>query len=349
MMSRIRAARYSMLAPFLLALCLAGGLAAFLASPAHAQGAVPTVRILADQDRVVAGEEATFTLTRTGDTSAELTVQVNSIQYNAGRYDATLLGHKVTFQAGSATAVLTVATIDDGIPEIRDWVAAAVVPGSGYAKGDPGRATVTVEDPPIPIISIAADQDPVAEGEAATFTLTRTGNTSNALTVRVNVADPGAFRRGNHWHPVTSPQVTARFEAGSGTAAISLPTRDDWRDIPDNDLTASVTPGDAYAPGDPASAKVTVTDNDVAPEIEILIDPARAVEGGTLTFKLRRHGNSENQVNVALGIGLQGQPHTIRLLLSPGDTETTVPIVTDDNDLDEADRTYVATILPYPQ
>ena len=41
------------------------------------------------------------------------------------------------------------------------------------------------EPPGLPLISISADQTSAAEGQDATFTLTRTGNTSTELTVRV--------------------------------------------------------------------------------------------------------------------------------------------------------------------
>ena len=73
----IRAARstHPSLAIFvLLALYIAGGLLASPALPAHAQEDVAVVTIAADQETVVEGEEATFTLTRTGLTSGRLGV-----------------------------------------------------------------------------------------------------------------------------------------------------------------------------------------------------------------------------------------------------------------------------------
>ena len=348
MMSPLRAVSRPLLAPLLLALCLAGGLAGFPASPAHAQVTPPVVSIAANQDSVVEGEDATFTLTRTGETTDELTVQVNSAQYNGGLVGAIVINHTVTFEAGSATAVLTVATNDDGIREFRDWVVAQIAAGSGYIQGDSGRATVTVLDPPVPIISIVADQNSVAEGEAATFTLTRTVDTSNPLTVNVDVSDPGAFRRGNHWERTPAARITVNFAAGSATAQLSLQTADDWRDIPDNDLTVSVIAGDDYLPGGPDSAIVTITDNDVAPEVELTLNATSIVEGETLVITFQLHGSSVNLLDVGYVYGFPGQMRTSWVTLDDNEPTLSGNIYTDDDDLDEADRVFEARILPFP-
>ena len=342
-----------------LALCLAAGLFTLQASPVNAQEALPAVTIAAGQDSVVEGEDATFTLTRTGDATGELTVQVNSVQ-NGLRAGGKLITHTVTFEAGSATAVLTIAIINDGIPEHSDWIAVGVAPGSGYVVGDPDRARVTVRDL---IITVAASEDTVAEGEAATFTLTRNGDTVGSLVVNVSVSDPGSFLRGNHWRPAPRTPDIAEFEAGSATFAITLQTQDDWRDIPDNDLTVSVTAGSGYEVGSPGSASVTVTDNDVAPELEVTIqrgivlegetpaamegDTLAATEGDTLSVVMQRHGGS-GFMEFGLVTGFRGNLKTYYVALTPDEPATAFQITTEDDDLDEADQVYEARILPYP-
>ena len=197
-------------------------------------------------------------------------------------------------------------------------------------------------------MSIAADQDLVAEGEAATFTLTRTGDTSNALTVDVAVADPGAFLRGNHWKRTPPARITVNFGAGSATAQLSLQTVDDWRDIPDDNLTVSVVAGDDYMPGDPASAGVTVTDNDVAPEVEITLSETSIVEGETLIITLRLHDASRNLLEVGLVAGFRGRMTTQYFSLNEDEPAVEWYIPTEDDDLDEADRVFEARILPFP-
>ena len=131
-------------------------------------------------------------------------------------------------------------------------------------------------------VTIAAGQSGITEGETASFTLTRGGNTTRALAVDVAIEDPGDFMRGNGYWPDPQPPTTVEFAAGSGTATLSLPTRDDWRDIPDGELTVTIEDGDSrhYRPGDPSSASVTVQDNDTKPVIELTVNGETADRGG---------------------------------------------------------------------
>ena len=70
-----------------------------------------------------------------------------------------------------------------------------------------------------PTITIAAGQESAAEGEEANFVLTRTGDTTNALTVRVSVSEPN--------HPAKtgpfSPNPTDRTTSSPSTPGRRLP------------------------------------------------------------------------------------------------------------------------------
>ena len=82
------------------------------------------MRIYAAQESVVEGENATFTLTRTGAASGPLAVRVSTYepshpQSSPTDFDdnPTLMYHDVTFQDGENTATLSVAVDDDGVSE----------------------------------------------------------------------------------------------------------------------------------------------------------------------------------------------------------------------------------------
>ena len=121
-----------------------------------------------------------------------------------------------------------------------------------------------------PTVTIAASTTgAVTEGTPAAFTLTRTGDTAAALTVNVSVSETGKMLSG-------APPTTATFPAGSATATLTVPTDDDNVDeviqggtVDVNEtqetsvVTATVAAGTGYSAGTPASASVTVTDNDV--------------------------------------------------------------------------------------
>ena len=202
--------------------------------------------------------------------------------------------------------------------------------------------TVTVRDAGGPRVTIAADQAGITEGETANFTLTRPGDTSEALAVRVSVEDPSRYMRGNHIWPDPQPPTTVEFAAGSATATLSLPTADDWRDIPDDDLTVTIEPGDndEYRPGDPASASVTVRDNNTRPVFELSVNKETLTEGENVLFTVTRTVDFTHEVSVVVYAGIQGETRSRWLAFLPGKTEETIEFATEDDDLDEADAVY---------
>ena len=355
-----------LLAMFLLMMFLAGALVAFPALPAHAQEELPKVAFVVDDfdefnnRRVTEGEELTLHLERRGPTTSSLTVRVHTeepispfVTCDAPNScdNPTELYRYATFSVGSSTTTLTFLVEDDGeLEDDTDYLLATVSPeaGSDYRQGFVFQENVFIDDPP-PMISIFADQTEVVEGAAAAFTVTRTGPTTDELVVDAAVSDPGAFLRGNHWQPTPTPQFAVTFAAGSATAAVSLQTIDDWRDIPDNDVTVTIVPPTGYRVASPGSASVTVTDNDVAPELELVVteEDAEIVEGENLRFTVRRHGGSANLVLFALDRGFEGEIETEYVVLeAEADASLSWDIPTDDNDRDEADRVYRITLVP---
>ncbi len=126
-------------------------------------------------------------------------------------------------------------------------------------------------------ISIAPASSPVTEGEAAAFTLTRSGDTAAALTVDVGVSETGATVAG------TAP-ATATFAAGSGTTELSVATEDDTVVEAASTITATVTAGTGYTvDASASSAEVAVNDNDEA-TFTVSASPAQIEEGEASTL-----------------------------------------------------------------
>ena len=93
-------------------------------------GALPSVSI-ADAAAVSEGGVLSFTLTRTGDTTGPLTVNLAG-GWGSWQFDYTA-PTSVTFAAGSATAIVNVQTLDDTQDEADETVTLSIGPGSGYA------------------------------------------------------------------------------------------------------------------------------------------------------------------------------------------------------------------------
>ena len=153
---------------------------------------------IADAAAVSEGGVLSFTLTRTGDTTGPLTVNLSSTSFG---FDYTAPPTSVTFAAGSATAIVNVQTLDDTQDEADETVTLSIgpgfgLPGSGYVSEQP-EATGTILDNDAPFtgtpatITVEATDGSGTEAVDGspdfTFTFTRTGDTSQALSVNYNV------------------------------------------------------------------------------------------------------------------------------------------------------------------
>ena len=147
----------------------------------------------------------------------------------------------------------------------------------------------------VPVITIAAGgtfDDPadgtdthvttgssVTEGQAAGFTLSRTGSTTAALTVNVSVTETGRV--------VFRPPSSVPFAVGASTATLIVRTTLNSVDAADSVVTATVTASTAstatYTVGTSASATVTVLDDDTR---GVTVSPTAltVTEGATGTY-----------------------------------------------------------------
>ena len=103
-----------------------------------------TVNITAAAASVQEGEPARFTVTRSGDATAALTVAVGVS--GQGGYLAESAPAEVRFAAQADTAVLVVTTEDDETDEPDGGVTATLAVGTGYVVGSRASATVAVAD-----------------------------------------------------------------------------------------------------------------------------------------------------------------------------------------------------------
>ena len=156
-------------------------------------------------------------------------------------------------ESGETVTVGYTAPAGSDASPLKDAASNAVASFTGEA--------VTNETAALPAVSIVAGTSPVTEGADATFTLTRSGSVSAALTVTVEVTESGAVLA------ETSPAAVT-FEAESATAALELPTADDEAVEDASTVTVTVASGDGYTvASEGASAEVTVEDDDAAPVV----------------------------------------------------------------------------------
>jgi hypothetical protein len=89
-------------------------------------------------------DTGTFTFSRTGSTSAALTVNYTVSGSAKSGKDYKTLGSSVKFPRGSATVTKTVTPVQDKLVEDDESIVLTLVSGTGYSLGNPSSATVTL-------------------------------------------------------------------------------------------------------------------------------------------------------------------------------------------------------------
>jgi CARDB/Bacterial pre-peptidase C-terminal domain/Calx-beta domain/FG-GAP-like repeat len=291
--------------------------------------AVPTLpNISISANDAIAAEVATgqpanpgqFTLTRTGDSTAALTVGYAVSGTATAGSDYTTLGGTAVFAAGSSTALLNVDVLDDTTVEPSETVVVTLTGGSAYSVTSLSAATVTVSDndvPPTPVVNVTATDAAAAEtapGSAPNpgqFTFTRTGDTTAALTVAYGVAG-GTATPGTDFTPLPG---LVTFAAGASSATVDLVVVDDLTPELAETVTLSLSTaaggpgGTGYTVGSLSSATVTITDNDTSPTPVIAIV-----------------ASDPNAAELPIGVGAPANPGQFTLSRAGGDATTSLTV-----------------------
>lgn len=265
----------------------------------------------------------TFRLTRTGDNSQDLVVNVNTALGGATKgvvgppatndyyftpdYLAGSNGFSTfTIPADSSTLDITVTPVVDTSSEGPETVILQLGPGNGYLVGSDSAATVVIadDDTALPKVDLAVTTPATTENSAspAVFAISRTGSTAAALTV--NYAVSGTATSGSDFTALTG---SVTIPAGNASATVEVASIND--SISENLETVIVTLStnaayviDPLAMAGTASiydddlqtVNVTATDS-TATEID-LTAPGAAADTGT--FLITRSGDTTNALTV---------------------------------------------------
>ncbi|QSV64486.1 MAG: hypothetical protein HEQ26_18790 [Dolichospermum sp. DL01] len=155
------------------------------------------------------------------------------------------------------------------------------------------------------VITLAATDSDAGEtttgvtANPGTFTLTRTGDLTQAITVNYTLS--GIATNGTDY---SSLPGTVNFAAGVSSAIVTITPTDD--NIFEGTETAilTLTTGTGYALDLITSAVVNIADNDL-PSISLAVSPASVVEDGltNLVYTFTRTGTTANALTVHYGVG----------------------------------------------
>src|SRR6185503_11512401 len=237
---------------------------------------------------------------RTGSTASKLTVTYSLAGAAANGVDYEALSGIVTIPQGCDSTTVIVNPIDDANVEGDESILLTIAPNAGYAVGSQDSATLVIADSEPPIVTATASNPSASEGgpNSGTCTISRTGNTSSALTVMYTVAGTAA----NGTDYATLPG-SVTIPSASASATISIDPIDDADFEGDESVVVTIAPGAGYVVGSQDSATVVIADNDL-PVVTVVASNTNVSEGGpnSGTITISRTGNATPALTVTYAL-----------------------------------------------
>ena len=257
----------------------------------------PIVSMEAAAAAVNEGSDVVFNLTRSRNTSDELTVLLHVIETAPKNATSQVAA---TFPAGQATTQLTVSTEDD-LVSLGTYTVTALLesPNSNgqpptYSIGGPLTASVTVRDDDLPevrIILISSGR--LFEGDPVEFLLSRPYS-GPELTVSLGYNPAAAYTTGLIPTSVTLP-------AGANEVRVTIRTEDDSVAEDTGELTVTVLDGAGYRPGYPSTYTFSIFDNDgVLPAVGVHAAESWVDEGEDVVFTVIRPASTQYPLDARL-------------------------------------------------
>ena len=209
-------------------------------------------------------------------------------------------------KAGQTVQFSVTVAVDTNFEEL-DFLKAEILPSTEGLYDSRDRAQFSITDKDRPTITLSANATSITEGRPPlVFNLTRTVNTTEDLIVDVSVDDPGGFLLGNSPSEAVTVPSSIVFAPGDLTKSFTMTPPDDWRDIPNSDITPTVTPHEQYEVITPGTVSVGVADNDVAPQVKMSFNATEIMEVNDLILTITRVGEDKNPLEISISVGLKG-------------------------------------------
>jgi Ca2+-binding RTX toxin-like protein len=231
------------------------------------------------QDEGDSGETTVFrfTVTRDGDTSGASSVDFAvSGDADADDFGGAVPSGTVSFAAGETSKEIQISVNGDDVTEGDEDFTVTLSDATGAAIATASASNTIVNDdlPPTEYDITAANSNRDERLESFTFTVTRSGNTTQATTVDFAVAGSGTNAADADDFGGTLPGGTVNFAAGQTEATVTVTVSND-ADI-EADETFTVTLANAGS----SSATGTILNDDPEPESGVrLVDGELIVTG----------------------------------------------------------------------
>lgn len=198
---------------------------------------------------------------------------------------------------------------------------------------------------PTPVVTVAAVADAFEGGSAGTFRITRTETAGNlGLTFSVQGT---ATLYADHGDAEAPYQLL--FADGLATLDVTIPAVNDSTSEPTETVVLNILAGTGYTVGDPASATISIFDNDAA-VVSVVKGADAAVDGENGSLRFTRLGDLSNSLTAYYTVGgtatadedyeeLSGQ-----VTFAASEALAEVEVVAIENGQSDPPKTVVATL-----
>jgi len=292
------------------------------------------------------GNNAAFCVTRTGDTSQDLIVQLSrsgSAKFGAkGDYlfqcnELNASATSITIPAGQSSVMINVIAQDDNKVEMDKQATLSIRKSKNYQIADnAGSASVTVADDEIRTLSI--NDVTIREGNdgvrLATFTVTLSAASSEDITVDLGTVD-GTAIAGLDYNALAPATIT--FASGQTKVKVAVEVLGDLIDEDNQTFFVNLSNAVNAVIAD-AQGIGTIKDDDAAPNIRI--GDVSVIEGDQAQFEVRLSAASERIITVdastfsagsRTGVAVADLDYTARtttITFNPGETSAFVIVDT---------------------
>ena len=296
------------------------------------------------------GGKITFTVSRGGAEDNVASVKVATAEdsgdgvkaADADDYTAIATAQTLNFAAGATSQTVEVQTAQDDLFEpdetfravLSDPALADGDPGTGVSiESDKGRATGTIKNDDTQPSFAVADAS-ASEGDAITFTVTRSGAMDNAVSVKWNTkadtSDGANAASATDYTPATTA-TKLDFTKGEGSQTFTVATTEDTLNEANETFLVELTEPVGATIAD-AEATGTITNDDAAPT--------------TLTLAVDADNATEN---VQTSLAENGGAKTVKVTATLGgstqfDVDKTLTLIVGDDDDNATEGTDYTTV-----
>ena len=242
---------------------------------------------------------ASFTITRSGDTSGSLTVNYTLSGSASNGVDYVTVPTSATFSPGQTEITVTITPIDDLISEPNETVVLTLACSASY-ESLKNTATVTILDNEPPLVGITLSAASMYEGltnDYVSFRINRTGDMFNPPT-EVKVVWSGTAQNGVDYTFATNTVVINGDYAGTNSALVLLRPIDDTLLEGNETITATLQTGTGYVLDTNTTANATLVDDEVPAETVLFSDNFDTDTTGNWTVKFGTNpGGAQDYTN----------------------------------------------------